>query len=141
MRLLTSAKTATGRDLVIQGRVNVESSQVIAQNMPMLRLAYGRAISDDGLRVVFSAETSPNASQVFLWDGRNKATRQLTSLEVDDEDVPLHATISGDGLRVSFATRRNVIGGNTDHSVELYVLDIPSGQVEFINNGAGGCDR
>ena len=131
-------ESATGRDLVLQNRINVESARVIAQNMPLLRLAYGRAISDDGLRVVFSAETAPNASQVFLWDGRNNATRQLTSLEARDEDVPLHATISGDGLRVSFATRRDVIGGNPDHSVEVYVIDIPSGQIESLTIAPAG---
>ncbi len=131
-------ESAPGRDLVLQNRINVESSRVIAQNMPMLRLAYGRAISDDGLRVVFSAETAPKASQVFLWDGRNNVTRQLTTLQAGDEDVPLHATISGDGLRVTFSTRRNVVGGNTDHSVELYVLDIPSGQIESLTIAPAG---
>ena len=127
---------AAGLDLVLQNRINVESSQVIAQNMPTLRLTYGRAISDDGLRVVFSAETK--ATQVFLWDGRNNATRQLTFLEAGNEDVPFNATISGDGLRVSFATRRNVIGGNTDRGVELYVLDIPSGQIELLTGAPAG---
>ena len=125
-------ETATSRELILRSRANPESSQVIAQN-PTLRLAYGRAISDDGLRVVYSAEID-NASQVFLWDGRNSITRQLTSLEVRSEDVSLQATISGDGSRVSFATRRSVSGGNVDHSVELYVLDISSGQFESVTN-------
>jgi uncharacterized protein (TIGR03437 family) len=127
-------ETARNRDLVLQGRVDPASSHVIASNMPTLRLAYARAISDDGLRVVYSTETEPNASQLFLWNGRNNVTRQLTSLEGHDEDVPFQASISGDGLRVSFATRRDVIGGNADHSVELYVLDIPSGQIESVTS-------
>ncbi|MGI8918627.1 MAG: lamin tail domain-containing protein [Pyrinomonadaceae bacterium] len=125
-------ETATSRDLVLRSRVDPTSPQVVASDMPTLRLAYGRAISDDGLRVVYSAEREPNASQLFLWDGRNNVTRQLTSLEARDEDVPFQASISGDGLRVSFATRRNVIGGNSDHSVELYIFDIPSGRIESV---------
>ncbi len=125
-------RETANHDLVLLRRVDPASSQVIAPNMPALRLAYGRAISDDGLRVVYSSETEPNSSQLFLWDGRNNVTRQLTALEARDEDVSLQPTISGDGLRVSFATRRDVIGGNTDHSVELYLLDIPSGQIESV---------
>ena len=127
-------ETATSRDLVLQGRDDPASLQIIAANLPTLKLGYGRAISDDGLRVVYSAETEPNASQLFLWDGRNNVTRQLTSLEVRDEDVSLQASISGDGWRVSFATRRDVSGGNTDHSVELYLFDIPSGQIESVTS-------
>ncbi len=125
-------ETTTSRDLVIRTGVDPASSRVVASSMPTLRLAYGRAMSDDGLRVVYSAETGPNASELFLWDGRNNVTRQLTSLEASDEDVAFQASISGDGLRVSFATRRDVIGGNSDHSVELYILDIPSGRIESV---------
>ena len=127
-------ETLTGRDLVLRDRVDLASSRIIASNMPQLKLAYGRVISDDGLRVVYSAETEPNVSQVFLWDGRNDVTRQLTSLEARDEDVSLQASISGDGLRVAFATRRDVIGGNPDHSVELYLLDIPAGHLDCVTN-------
>ncbi|HEX4900490.1 MAG TPA: lamin tail domain-containing protein, partial [Pyrinomonadaceae bacterium] len=119
---------------VLQSRIDPASSRVIAHNMAAVTLAYGRAISDDGLRVVYSAETVPNSSQVFLWDGRNNLTRQITFLEARDEDVSLQATISGDGSRIAFATRRNVIGGNPDHSVELYLLDLPSGQIESVSS-------
>ena len=121
-------ETATSRDLILRGRADPTSPRVVASGMPTLRLAYGRAISDDGLRVVYSAEIEPNGSQLFFWDGRNNVTRQLTSLAARDEDVPFLASISGDGLRVSFATRRDVIGGNSDHSIELYILDIPSAE-------------
>lgn len=127
-------ETATNRDLILRSRVDAAASRVIASNLTTLKLPYGRAISDDGLRVVYSAETELNASQLFLWDGRNNITRQLTSLAALDEDVPLQPTISGDGLRVSFATRRNVSGGNPDQSVELYLLDIPSGQIASLTS-------
>ena len=92
-------------------------------------MTYGRAISDDGSRVVYSAETAPHQSQVFLFDARSNATTQITALGARADDVPLHPTISGDGKRIAFATRRNVIGGNNDRSVELYVYDIPTGQI------------
>ncbi|MDT5293363.1 MAG: hypothetical protein QOJ76_243 [Acidobacteriota bacterium] len=90
-----------------------------------LALTYGRAVSDDGLRVVYSARGANNAAQVFLLDGRNDfLNRQLTQLGTRASDVPLHPTISGDGNRVAFATRRNVTGGNADASVELYLYDM-----------------
>ncbi|HEX8559796.1 MAG TPA: hypothetical protein VF668_17000, partial [Pyrinomonadaceae bacterium] len=92
-----------------------------------LSLTYGRALSDDGLRLVYSARGATNATQVFMLDGRNGyAARQLTRLGSRQADVPLHPTISGDGSRVAFATRRNVAGGNPDASVELYLHDLPT---------------
>jgi len=53
----------------------------------------------------------------------------VTYLDARADDVPLHPTISGGGKRIAFATRRNVIGGNNDRSVELYVYDTPTGQI------------
>ncbi|HKR58249.1 MAG TPA: lamin tail domain-containing protein, partial [Pyrinomonadaceae bacterium] len=132
--------TIATRELVLVPRLDAEVFQVKAQNTTSLLLAYGRVISDDGLRIVYSAETEPNSSQLFLWDGRNNVTRQLTALGSLEDEVPLQGTISGDGLRVAFATRRTVIGGNTDHSVELYVLDIPSGQIEQITDAPGSAN-
>ncbi|MFN2453799.1 MAG: lamin tail domain-containing protein [Pyrinomonadaceae bacterium] len=88
----------------------------------------GRAISDDGTRVAFAADTGVNRSQVFLFDARDNSTRQLTSLSARVDDVPLHPTICGDGSRIAFATRRNVNGGNSDVSIELYAYDIPARQ-------------
>ncbi|MDT7808493.1 MAG: uncharacterized protein QOJ70_2306 [Acidobacteriota bacterium] len=98
-----------------------------ATNLTSLTMTYGRAVSDDGLRIVYSARGTNNATQVFMLDGRNDyIKRQLTQLGTRASDVPLHATISGDGNRVTFATRRNVVGGNSDASVELYLYDVPS---------------
>jgi uncharacterized protein (TIGR03437 family) len=48
-------------------------------------------------------------------------------------DVKLQATISGDGKRIAFATRRRVIG-TSDGGVELYVIDLPTAQVQQITN-------
>ena len=123
-----------GRDLVLQDRPLLQSARIVAEHVPTVKMAYGRTISDDGSRVVYSAETSANASQVFLWDGRNEVTRQLTDLGSREEDVSLQATISGDGTRVAFATRRAVIDNNPDHSVDLYLIDVPTAHFERVTN-------
>jgi uncharacterized protein (TIGR03437 family) len=121
------------RDLILED-LSTRETRVIAEHVNELRVTYGRAISDDGLRVVYSSETAVNTSQVFLYDGRNNLTRQLTSLGARADDVPLHPTISGDGKRVSFATRRNVVGGNSDSSVELYTYDLPTAKFARVTN-------
>jgi uncharacterized protein (TIGR03437 family) len=130
------AQPATQRDLILQDRAGA-TTRLLASNATNLALTYGRAISDDGLRVVYSADTAPNSSQVFLFDGRiSNSARQITELEERDTEVPLHPTISGDGTRIAFATRRSInitVGdpedpSNSDHSIELYTYDIPTGQ-------------
>jgi hypothetical protein len=125
------------RDLLEQPRVGFGPATLLAGNVQSLAMTYGRAISDDGTRVVYSAETATNTTQVFLFDGRNgAATRQITSLGVRTTEVPLHPTISGDGTHIAFAARRSVAGApaNLDGGVELYVLDIPSSQLSKITN-------
>lgn len=107
--------------------------RIVATDVPKLTLATGRAVSNDGKRLVYSAETATNTSQVFLYDARENAVRQLTQLGSRSSDVPLNPTISGDGKRVAFATRRKVIS-TSDGGVELYLYDIPSGQVQQITN-------
>lgn len=128
------ASASTQRDLVIQTLAG-GATQIAASNVPGLALTYGRAISDDGSRVVFAADTAiANARQVFLFDGRSgNLVRPITFLGTRATgEVPLHPTISGDGSRIAFATRRAVsdaIGGaNTDSSVELYTFDLPTSQ-------------
>jgi uncharacterized protein (TIGR03437 family) len=106
------------------------TTRVIAPNVSELSLTEGRAVSNDGMRVVFSGSTAPNQSQVFMFDG---SVRQLTQLGSRAVDVALQPTISGDGRRVAFATRRRVLN-TSDGGVELYVLDVPSGRVEQITN-------
>ena len=123
----TTAPVAGNRDLMLYNRATRLTTR-IASPARALSLTYGRAISDDGLRVVYSAETGENQSQVFLYDGRFDTSRQITSLGARADDVPLHATISGDAKRLAFSTRRNVVGGNGDRSVELYAFDVPTAQ-------------
>jgi uncharacterized protein (TIGR03437 family) len=108
-------------------------SRVVAANMPDLSIAEGRAVSNDGTRLVYSALTGTNQSQVFMFDARDNSTRQLTQLGARATDVKLQATISGDGRRVAFATRRRVVNAS-DGGVELYVADLPSGEMQQITN-------
>ena len=109
------------------------TARVIAADVAGLALTEGRAVSNDGMRVVYSALTGPNQTQVFLFDGRDNSIRQLTQLGSRATDVGLQATMSGDGRRVAFATRRRVTSAS-DGGVELYVLDLPTGQVQQITN-------
>jgi len=128
---------STNRDLLLQNRVGTASTRTLATNVPQLAMTYGRAISDDGARVVWSAQTATNTTQVFLFDGRNNnTTRQITALGSRVTEVPLHPTLSGDGTRIAFAARRTVsgAGSNSDGGVELYTFDIPSGTFGRITN-------
>ena len=109
------------------------TTRVIASGISELSLAEGRAVSNDGMRVVYSASTAENQTQVFMYDGREDSIRQLTRLGARATDVNLQPTISGDGKRVAFATRRRVIG-TSDGGVELYLIDLPTGQVQQITN-------
>lgn len=109
------------------------TEHVIATGVENLSLTEGRAVSNDGMRVVYSALTAPNQTQVFLYEARTDSIRQLTKLGSRVTDVGLQPTISGDGRRVAFATRRRVTNAS-DGGVELYVLDLPTGGVEQITN-------
>ena len=107
--------------------------RVVVSDVTKLSLTNGRAVSHDGTRLVYSAELVENQSQVFLFDARENRARQLTQLGSRSVDVGLQPAISGDGKRVSFATRRRVVGAS-DGGVELYVYDIPSGQTQQVTN-------
>ncbi len=125
------------RQLNLINRDGLTPAQVVATSVDSLALTPGRAISDDGTRIVWSARTAANTTQVFLFDGRNNnTTRQITTLGSRATDVPLHPSISGNGSRISFATRRSVAGqgNNSDTSAELYAFDIPSGTFGRVTN-------
>jgi uncharacterized protein (TIGR03437 family) len=131
------ATPSAQRDLLQRPRLGLGPTAVLAGNVQSLAMTYGRAISDDGTRIVYSAETAANTTQVFLFDGRSGSTvRQITSLVARTTEVPLHPTISGDGTRIAFAARRSVPGApaNSEGGVELYVFDIPSAQISKLTN-------
>jgi len=111
--------------------------RIIAADVPGLSFSEGRAVSNDGMRVVYSALTGTNQTQVFLFDALDNLIRQVTQLGSRSVDVALQPTISGDGRRIAFATRRRVTVAS-DGGVELYVFDLPSGQVQQITNAPSG---
>ncbi|HYG82214.1 MAG TPA: lamin tail domain-containing protein, partial [Pyrinomonadaceae bacterium] len=137
----SSALPAVQRDLMLQDRTG-GVTRLAADNVTNLALTYGRAISDDGSRVVFAGDTAADSSQVFLYDARTNSARAVTSLGARDTEVPLHPTISGDGTRIAFAARRTVpsLGGNGDRSIELYTYDIPTGQFAVVTNAPSEAD-
>src|SRR6185503_20831560 len=49
---------SVNRDLLLQNRVGPSPVQTLATNSSLLAVTYGRAISDDGARVVWSAQTA-----------------------------------------------------------------------------------
>jgi uncharacterized protein (TIGR03437 family) len=112
------------------------TAHMIASDVANLSLTEGRAVSNDGMRLVYSALTAPNQTQVFLYEARDNSIRQLTKLGSRVTDVSLQPTVSGDGKRVAFATRRRVTNAS-DGGVELYVLDLPTGEVEQITTAPG----
>ena len=116
---------------VIDGETQAET--LIKSAIPDLSVTAGRAVSNDGMRFVYSSSVGPNQTQVFMFDSREKSVRQLTQLGSRVTDVKLQPTISGDGKRVAFATRRRVTTAS-DGSVELYVLDLPTGQMHQVTN-------
>jgi len=137
----TGSTLSAKRDLIIQDRGSSTATELASQVQGLL-MTYGRAISDDGTRVVYSSEPAANSSQVFFYDGRGgNVNRQLTSLGIRTTEVPLHATISGDGKRIAFATRRAVAGfSNPDASVELYTYDIPTASFARVTSAPAEAD-
>lgn len=131
-RVYFKRTSATSADLVLVD-TQTATTRVVAAGVPELSLTDGRAVSNDGMRLVYSASTGPNQTQVFMFEGRDNSIRQLTQLGSRSVDVKLQPTISGDGRRVAFATRRRVTN-TSDGGVELYTLDLPSGQVQQITN-------
>jgi uncharacterized protein (TIGR03437 family) len=109
------------------------TSRTLATGLVELSITEGRAVSNDGMRLVFSALTAPNQSQVFVYEARENSIRQLTQLGSRVVDVNLQPGISGDGKRITFATRRRVLN-TSDGGVELYLLDLPTGQLQQITN-------
>ena len=128
----STIQDGTKGDLMFHDRTSGETRPLVT-GVSALTLAEGRVISNDGLRIVYSSQIAENDTELFVYDLRSNQSRQLTKLGPRVSDVRLAATISGDGKRVAFATRRRVFPGS-DGSVELYLLDIPTNEIKQITN-------
>ena len=126
----------TNADLMLIN-ITERSTRTLANDLAELSLTTGRALSSDGTKIVYAASTGLNQAQVFLFDLRSDAIRQLTHLGTRTTDVPLNPTISGDGRRLTFATRRRVVNPS-DGGVELYLLDLPTGKIDQITTAPSG---
>src|SRR6185295_6190858 len=126
-----SASDDTG-DLMVCD-LNTTNTRVLVSNVEGLSVMTGRSISRDGKRIVYSARTGLNETEIFLFDLSENEPRQLTQLGPRSSDVNLNPTISGDGKRIAFATRRKVTN-TSDGSVELYLLDLPTASIQQITN-------
>ena len=108
-------------------------TRVLAEDLKEVDFGVGRIVSNNGTRLVYSAQVAENDHEIFVYDEGSTNVRQITQLGPRSSDVALAPTISGDGKRITFATRRRVLKAG-DGSVELYVLDIPTGQITQITN-------
>src|SRR4029453_8186216 len=119
-------------DLMVHDRL-ANQTRLLASDISALELATGRCVSNNGTRVVYSAEVAEHDQELFLYDIVTSHNRQLSHLGPRNSDVPFAAALSGDGKRITFATRRKVLR-NADGGVELYLLDIPSAEITQITN-------
>lgn len=99
----------------------------------------GRAISDDGTRIVYVGRATPDTGpQIFFYDDRVRQTTQITTLASlslsGRADIPLRPSISGDGRIVTYATRRQATDANSDRSVEVYIYDSATRRTTRITN-------
>lgn len=121
-------------ELKLYDRV-AKAERTIVSQVPGLALSVARSVSNDGSRIVYAGETAKDQTQVFLFDVKENSSEQLTKLSSRSSDVNLNPTISGDGKRVAFATRRRVVGPS-DGSTELFVYDIPSTSTQQVTDAS-----
>src|SRR4030095_3264015 len=119
-------------DLMVHDRL-ANQTRLLASDISARGLATCRCVSNNGTRVVYSAEVAEHDQELFLYDIVTSHNRQLSHLGPRNSDVPFAAALSGDGKRITFATRRKVLR-NADGGVELYLLDIPSAEITQITN-------
>jgi len=113
-------------DLVLHERLT-GATRILLKDVSGLEFSVGRSASSNGSRVAYSAVVGEDDRELFLFDVDSPTPRQLTHLGPRSSDVSLSPTISGDGKRIAFATRRKVLK-TSDGGVELYLFDVPTGQ-------------
>lgn len=119
--------TSSTRQLMLH---NVSSGEVTMVRAGVsLMLAETRVLSDDAARLVFSASDEKGVAQVYLYDHARQKIKQLAQIAKRSADVALQPTISGDGRRIAFATKRRVNDFKSAGGVEVYVYDVPAGEL------------
>src|SRR6185369_1290337 len=119
-------------DLILHDRLT-GATRTLLKDVSGLEFSVGRSVSSNGSRVVYSAIVAEDDRELFLFDVASTTPRQLTHLGPRSSDVSLSPTISGDAKRIAFATRRKVLK-TSDGGVELYLLDVPTGQTSQVTN-------
>ncbi len=109
------------------------STRVLVEDVAGINLGVSRIVSNNGSRLVYSAQAGDDDHELFVYDLNADGPRQITSFGSRVTDVPLAPAISGDGKRISFATRRRALN-SSDGSVELYIFDVPTGQILQVTN-------
>ena len=94
--------------------------------------AWDFTISDDGSRIAFTSfddltgGNDDGTPELFLLDLDGPTLTQVTDSPTHD-DAPGNPAISGDGSRIVFQSRGNVIGPNVPFNDEIYLYDVATG--------------
>ncbi len=110
-------------------RVNVDTGQVDVLDPQVLQHLHDACtINADGSRVAVNGVYYPNTSYgVFVYDFNT--AQVIPAIEASSGDSSFVApSISGNGQRVLFVGRID-LGNNADGSLEIFLADLPSGEV------------
>ena len=109
---------------------------------------FGRSVSDDGRRVVFTSYASNlvsydtnNQRDVFLRDLQAGTTICISSPSpgVIGNLFSVNGCISGDGRFVAFTSRAtNLAPGDTNNLNDVYVRDLVTGTIQLVSVSTGG---
>lgn len=122
--------------LVTFNLINHEE-RILAES-PSIALPEVRAISDNGKRVLYLDKDEKGELQTKIIDTRWSIQRQVVSLSPRKEDIALNPCLSGDGLRVAFATRRRVNKISSSGGVQVYLYDFPSSNLMKVTEAPTG---
>lgn len=138
------------RDIVngIVSRVSVATGGF--QSTPTAQGLGRPSISDDGRYVAFASDApdlvvgdSNGRSDVFLHDRHSGATTRISvgPSNTNSNNDSRYAYISGDGTTVAFSSlASNLVSGDTNAAVDVFVSDVQNGVVERISVSSGGAE-
>lgn len=105
------------------------------------------SLAADGRRLAFTSDAdllpgvpgnSDGNAEVFLWDAA-AGFRQITNTSRAGGGFPSQskATISADGRRIAFLSNADLVGANTDRSVEAFLWDAAAGFTQLTDGPSG----